>query len=107
MLRASNIGTFLFKEGNYENTEIGVKVENRAPSSIGIVEFENGAANYNEMVDSLLTWNCVKKFVFDGADGAKETYTVNYTDKTVTWVTTGTDITNSADSRGYMAWLYS
>lgn len=93
--RASNIGTFLFKEGNYENTEIGVKVENRAPSSIGIVEFENGAANYNEMVDSLLTWNCVKKFVFDGADGAKETYTVNYTDKTVTWVTTGTDITTA------------
>ena len=81
--RASNIGTFLFKEGNYENTEIGVKVENRAPSSIGIVEFENGAANYNEMVDSLLT------------DGAKETYTVNYTDKTVTWVTTGTDITTA------------
>ena len=93
--RASNIGTFLFKEGNYENTEIGVKVENQAPSSIGIVEFENGAANYNEMVDSLLTWNCVKKFVFDGADGAKETYTVNYTDKTVTWVTTGTDITTA------------
>lgn len=93
--RASNIGTFLFKEGNYENTEIGVKVENRAPSSTGIVEFENGAANYNEMVDSLLTWNCVKKFVFDGADGAKETYTVNYTDKTVTWVTTGTDITTA------------
>ena len=93
--RASNIGIFLFKEGNYENTEIGVKVENRAPSSIGIVEFENGAANYNEMVDSLLTWNCVKKFVFDGADGAKETYTVNYTDKTVTWVTTGTDITTA------------
>ena len=93
--RASNIGTFLFKEGNYENTEIGVKVENRAPSSIGIVEFENGAANYNEMVDSLLTGNCVKKFVFDGADGAKETYTVNYTDKTVTWVTTGTDITTA------------
>lgn len=93
--RASNIGTFLFKEGNYENTEIGVKVENLAPSSIGIVEFENGAANYNEMVDSLLTWNCVKKFVFDGADGAKETYTVNYTDKTVTWVTTGTDITTA------------
>lgn len=93
--RASNIGTFLFKEGNYENTEIGVKVENRAPSSIGIVEFENGAANYNEMVDSLLTWNCVKKFVFDGADGAKETYTVNYTDKTVTWITTGTDITTA------------
>ena len=95
VFRASNIGTFLFKEGNYENTEIGVKVENRAPSSIGIVEFENGAANYNEMVDSLLTWNCVKKFVFDGADGAKETYTVNYTDKTVTWVTTGTDITTA------------
>ena len=93
--RASNIGTFLFKEGNYENTEIGVKVENRAPSSIGIVEFENGAANYNEMVDSLLTWNCVKKFVFDCADGANETYTVNYTDKTVTWVTTGTDITTA------------
>lgn len=93
--RASNIGTFLFKEGNYENTEIGVKVENRAPSSIGTVEFENGATNYNEMVDSMLTWNCVKKFVFDGADGAKETYTVNYTDKTVTWSTTGTDITTA------------
>ena len=90
--RASNIGTFLFKAGNYENTEIGVKVENRAPSSIDTVEFENGATNYDEMVDSLLTWNCVKKFVFDGADGAKETYTVNYTDKTVTWSTTGTNI---------------
>ena len=37
----------------------------------------------------------MKKFVFDGADGAKETYTVNYTDKTVTWVTTGTDITTA------------
>ena len=93
--RASNIGTFLFKAGNYENTEIGVNVENRAPSSIGTVEFENGATNYNEMVDSMLTWNCVKKFVFDGADGAKETYTVNYTDKTVTWSTTGTDITTA------------
>ena len=93
--RASNIGTFLFKTGNYENTEIGVKVENRAPSSIGTVEFENGAKNYDEMVDSMLTWNCVKKFVFDGADGAKETYTVNYTDKTVTWVTTGTDTTTA------------
>ena len=93
--RASNIGTFLFKAGNYENTEIGVNVENRAPSSIGTVEFENGATNYNEMVDSMLTWNCVKKFVFDGADGAKETYTVNYTDKTVTWVTTGTDTTTA------------
>lgn len=93
--RASNIGTFLFKAGNYENTEIGVNVENRAPSSIGTVEFENGATNYNEMVDSMLTWNCVKKFVFDGADGAKETYTINYTDKTVTWSTTGTDITTA------------
>ena len=93
--RASNIGTFLFKAGNYENTEIGVNVENRAPSSIGTVKFENGATNYNEMVDSMLTWNCVKKFVFDGADGAKETYTVNYTDKTVTWSTTGTDITTA------------
>lgn len=93
--RASNIGTFLFKTGNYENTEIGVKVEDRAPSSIGTVEFENGAKNYDEMVDSMLTWNCVKKFVFDGADGAKETYTVNYTDKTVTWVTTGTDTTTA------------
>lgn len=93
--RASNIGTFLFKAGNYENTEIGVNVENRVPSSIGTVEFENGATNYNEMVDSMLTWNCVKKFVFDGADGAKETYTVNYTDKTVTWSTTGTDITTA------------
>lgn len=93
--RASNIGTFLFKAGNYENTEIGVKVENRAPSSIGTVEFENDATNYDEMVDSMLTWNCVEKFVFDGADGAKETYTVNYTDKTVTWVTTGTDTTTA------------